>query len=1187
MVEQLIIQTSSAPLIDWSSLGRVMLKQSMAVNPLSTHPDVDVPKWQDIQISLGWVNRQQEEHPEVQDQELTQEEFFEKLFTPEKNKNKGRRCAIIGHSGLGKTTLLQKIAQTILEQTEDIPIWISLSDISRFSLRDYLQQKWLERIPKNHIPAGANLRESFQELLQSGRVWLLLDGLDTVNLEPLSQDNTNLETQQILFHPLVSILQQLQSFAEKSQVVLTSRHYVWEMDKSLLHNFDIYYPLGFRDREEVKQFIKKWFQRSDENSSKNTLPDTRSKDLAEPLCQALENFGLYRLQSSLLKNPLHLALICQFWQKNNPNFPTTQASLYRELVREYYCWQAEKQTLTQEQQQQLNQALGNLALQALQGDGEHPWLTQSQISDELGEYSPLGKACLRLGWLKLIGVSSQNSQEKIYTFFDEIFLNYFAALSVADLRFFLPKEAEPSLDTAYPVFEQRWQRAILLWWGREDITEEQKEEFITALLGFQDGCSPNNYYGKRAFYVAALGLTEFSSSRQVEPIIERLITELLGKEISSSVVAETAKAVLSQTYRPQAVEILVRHLLAHPTAQVQRDIFRLLERIGKDNSQAVEALVKLLTEEQTNIAQWQGADCLGKISPGHPTAVDILVSCLEQATKDEERMTALQSLEKVGKGNAKAITALVRQLIKEPSPSLQRRIFAVLEKIAANQANGVANLVQLIRSSSDLGMRRQAAETLEKIDPSNPTAIAVLVQMLKTAPSEEVRQQVVYSLGEIAPGNGEVIQALVDLIKSPQMVFTQWVAITSIGKIGYGSPLALNTLSDLIQSTDHVLLRKDAIESLSKIDPDNPVAIRALVQLLESTDDEATRREAAESLGKIDPGNPEAIEALTQLLHNAQDEFTRRQAAASLGKIDSGNLEALSTLIKLTETSQDADIRSLAAESIGEIGRNNPAATATLIQLLQASGEDKTIKQAAKSLGKIGGSHPETLKVLVRLLVDSGTSALRIQAAESLIALLGRSQMGLVVSHLRSLFADEVLGQELASHKILWHCVQKTRYPEFYHAWHKEETVLLSPNSKALTLLEKLPILLSEHPQIQEKMLLLCIDSGAFVDPENPLIDIYDQLLAQGCPPFEHGLPDSLPKLKLYWHTLCRHYGEKTPILLFWENPHPFSSDFLKALAKFQGSILTILQSPVDYLPSLAAADPQLLTHIVLWLNTF
>jgi HEAT repeat protein/energy-coupling factor transporter ATP-binding protein EcfA2 len=1184
MVEQLIIQTSSAPLIDWRSLGRIMLKQSMAINPLSTYPDADTPEWQDIQISLGWVNRQKEDHPEAVDQELTQEEFFEKLFTPEKNKNKGRRCAIIGHSGSGKTTLLQKIAQTILEQTEDIPIWISLSEFSQFSLSEYLQKKWLERIPKNCIPDGANLHESFQELLQSGKVWLLLDGVDTMNLEPLSQHNTNSEIPQILLHALGSIPQQLQNFAEKSQVVLTSRHHVWEMDKNLLHNFDIYYPLGFRDREEVKQFIKKWFQRTEENPS-ITLTSKHSKDLAESLCQSLENFGLYRLQSSLLKNPLHLALICRFWQKNNPRFPATQASLYRELVHEYYYWQAEKQTLTQDQQQQLNRVLGNLALQALQGDIKHPWLTQSQISAELGEDSHLGKACLRLGWLKLIGVSSQNSQEKIYTFFDEIFLNYFAALNVADWRFFLPREAEPSLNTAYPVFEQRWQRAILLWWGREDITEEQKEEFITALLNFQDGCSPNNYYGKRAFYLAAVGLAEFSSSRQVEPIIECLIAELLEKDIANSVLTETAKVVLSQTYRPQAIEILLRHLLAHPSAQGQRDIFRLLERIGKDNAQAVEALVKLLTEEKTNIAQWQGADCLGKISPGHPTAVDILVSCLEQATKDEERMAALQSLEKVGKGNAKAITALVRQLIKEPSPALQRRIFAVLEKIAANQAKGVANLVQLIRSSSDLGMRRQAAETLEKIDPSNPTAIAVLVEMLKTAPSDEVRQQVVYSLGKIAPGNGEAIQALVDLIKSPQMVFTQWVAITSLGKIGYGSPLAVNTLSELIQSTDQVLLRKDAIESLSKIDPDNPVAIRALVQLLASTDDEATRREAAESLGKIDPGNPEAIEALTQLLHNSQDEFTRRQAAASLGKIDSGNLEALSTLIKLIETSLDQDIRSLAAESIGEIGLNNPAATATLIQLLQASGEDKTLKQAAKSLGKIGGSHPETLKVLIRLLVDPGTSALRIQAAESLIALLGRSQMGLVVSHLRSLFADAVLGQELASHKILWHCVQKTRYPEFYHAWHKQETTLLPPNSKALSPLEKLPILLSEHPQIQEKALLLCIDSGAFVDPDDPLIDIYDQLLAQGCPPFEHGLPDSLPKLKLYWHSLCRHYGEKTPILLFWENPYPFSHEFLKALAKFQGSILTILQSPIDYLPSLAAADPQLLTQIVLWLD--
>jgi hypothetical protein len=55
-----------------------------------------------------------------------------------------------------------------------------------------------------------------------------------------------------------------------------------------------------------------------------------------------------------------------------------------------------------------------------------------------------------------------------------------------------------------------------------------------------------------------------------------------------------------------------------------------------------------------------------------------------------------------------------------------------------------------------------------------------------------------------------------------------------------------------------------------------------------------------------------------------------------------------------------------------------------------------------------------------------------------------------------------------------------------------------------------------QHPQLNKKMALIFIDSNDIIQPENPFIDIYDLMLAQGCPEFEHGIPDTIPKLKLY-----------------------------------------------------------------------
>ena len=45
--------------------------------------------------------------------------------------SQGRKIAIIGEPGSGKTTRLQKIADWILEQDLGLPIWINFADLSK------------------------------------------------------------------------------------------------------------------------------------------------------------------------------------------------------------------------------------------------------------------------------------------------------------------------------------------------------------------------------------------------------------------------------------------------------------------------------------------------------------------------------------------------------------------------------------------------------------------------------------------------------------------------------------------------------------------------------------------------------------------------------------------------------------------------------------------------------------------------------------------------------------------------------------------------------------------------------------------------------------------------------------------------------------------------------------------------
>uniref|UniRef100_A0ACD5GRD2 NACHT domain-containing protein n=1 Tax=Desertifilum tharense IPPAS B-1220 TaxID=1781255 RepID=A0ACD5GRD2_9CYAN len=84
--------------------------------------------------------------------------------------SKGRKIAIIGEPGSGKTTRLQKIADWILEENLGLPIWISLTDLSQPTITQYIEEIWLKQIGKSL---------TIDELTQyKERIWLLLDGLD-------------------------------------------------------------------------------------------------------------------------------------------------------------------------------------------------------------------------------------------------------------------------------------------------------------------------------------------------------------------------------------------------------------------------------------------------------------------------------------------------------------------------------------------------------------------------------------------------------------------------------------------------------------------------------------------------------------------------------------------------------------------------------------------------------------------------------------------------------------------------------------------------------------------------------------------------------------------------------------------------------------------------------------------------
>ena len=222
-------------------------------------------KREDIYVPLGLIERKQQRQVSSEESSsqpteyevtrpLQHDEFFEQVLrfgvSP---KSKGKRIAIIGEPGAGKTTLLQQIADWVFENTDqDVAIWVSLADLQVRTLEDYLLQVWLKHALKT-ARVTPEMEDSFVELFNRERVWLVLDGVDEMSVET--------------GNPLTTIASQLTTgWISNARVLLTCRLNVWDAGKNALERFDTYHTLEFSygdrhkpDSDQVNQFLINWF----------------------------------------------------------------------------------------------------------------------------------------------------------------------------------------------------------------------------------------------------------------------------------------------------------------------------------------------------------------------------------------------------------------------------------------------------------------------------------------------------------------------------------------------------------------------------------------------------------------------------------------------------------------------------------------------------------------------------------------------------------------------------------------------------------------------------------------------------------------------------------------------------------------------------------------------------------------
>ncbi|MEG3958054.1 HEAT repeat domain-containing protein [Microcoleus sp. herbarium2] len=1088
-------------LINWQEICRQNLAQQKQLTTNAfTNANGMTPQLDEIYVPLGIVERKpskppSRDRPEEKEEEklipIAEERFFEDVLRQGQSEiSQGRKIAIIGEPGSGKTTRLQKIADWILEQDLGLPIWVSLADLTQPTITQYIEEIWLKQ-------TGQNL--TIDALTQhKHRIWLLLDGLDEMTSKV----------------ELPHVFALLGGWVQAARVVVTCRVNVWEADKNAFSGFDVFRNLPFNP-EEVTKYIRGWFAGRGDVATGESLEATLAKS---------ENSRL----KELIQNPLRLWMLCQIWQPEG-RLPETQARLYREFVDWVYSWNKHKKLLNlyakeckktqRECKAELHQALGKLAKAAIDEVSGRFRLSYKLVDEYLGdedEETSLLSLALSLGWLNRV----ERFPEAICVFYHATFQEYFAALAVEDWDYFLPRNHVdfPVVGKEYRIFEAQWKQVILLWLGLENVNRNRKQEFIEALLEFKDGCE--DFYGCRAYFLTAAGIAEFKDCSRADEIVATIIkygfgyfnTEKKEWGIFLYPIAEGARAALLQTNNSIAVNQLIDLLKTTEDKNARGRIADSLGKIATGNPEAIAALSAFLSTTNDEETRCKIAENLGKIDPGNPEAIAALIAFLSNSKEVFTLWMVAEILGEVGTRNPEVIAALIAFLSTINNDFTRLVAAHILPKIATGNPESIAALITILSTTNDEETRWRVAATLGKIDPGNPKAIAALTAILSTTNDEETRWKVAESLGIIDPGNPESIAALIAILSTTNDEENRWRVAATLGKIDPGNPEAIAALIAILSTTNHEVIRWQVAENLDETDPGNPEAIAALIAILSTTNDEnnrwrvahilckiatgnpesigaliailsttndeETRWRVAANLGEIDPGNPKAIAALIAILSTTNDEETRWRVAASLGiidpgnpkaiaaliailssdtnenvrcsvaeslgEIDPGNPEAIAALTAILSTTNDEYTRWEAAESLGEIDPGNPEAIAALIGILLTTTDQRTLWQVAESLSKIDPGHPGRIAALIAILSTTTDKTTRWSVADSLNKIVQNDQMPSVVSALQQFQCDTTYETNFDLYKncfeIIWNCAQNLPYPTFYQAWHHQLT---------------------------------------------------------------------------------------------------------------------------------------------------
>lgn len=805
--------------IDWQEVCRGMLDrqiQSPTLNDLMAKDGICIDP-NTLFVPVGLVERKQKQYRRSdidsaeQGSQLLQptEEEIVKRFDHEEqfftqvicnpDIADGARLVITGEPGSGKTTLLQKIGDRLLK-AEMFPIWISLGKQGVPPTYEFLSRV-LKDIAQPQTVGSSDWDTNINALLQTGKVWLLLDGADelTVNGSPL--------------HVIADQLRE--AWTNQVKVVLTCRLNAW--DTQALPKFQVFRTLEFDYQtpvddypNQVEAYIHKFFSR-----------EATDSQLGNSLIQQLYRTGKERIRDSV-KNPLRLSLLCYVWESKIGELPDTKAELYRLFVDYYYELQERKFAdlrIDRTERDALNLALGEVAKAALDSKDSRFRLRKSLIESvsAMGQSdakNSLFYKTIQLGWLNYIGTTAEKPHEAAYTFFHPTFQEYFAALAIDDWHFLFNHIPHDPRQGEYRIFELSWQEVILLWLGfsHNQTFNDQKDALIKALIDFDDNC--HGLYGYRSYFLAVLCIGEFTNCSYVDEITRQLIEWAFGYFDSEQeawkvhfIFSGKALSLIHRTYT-RKVKIELLNLLSFLKDK------ELKEKIYRHNSNFYETLVIELSLAVLEI------DSVN--SEAVNTINEIVVNSDSDMLQFEEfkKVTGfhlVQNIKNSGLFNffRKEVAQIGRQVNVE-----------VTNQDNLGCSEEVINLFNLLADTKFTDLNHsQVLASLDMVILKNPDAFPSLISVIEKALDSrfEVDNYVLFKavgyVEKIGRANSKAADILMQLILSDKNFGNyaiKYIALRSLISVGYGNQNVFDFLVELVHERANWAIHLNSFESSAR-----------------------------------------------------------------------------------------------------------------------------------------------------------------------------------------------------------------------------------------------------------------------------------------------------------------------------------------------------------------------------------